>query len=203
MNNQTGLAGRTKICELLPEAVLICICAPLGHFDGESIVESPVDALNSKSSFQLSTDCLSTSSVCSNLCQQLLPSADSSRSNGRRCEHVAVTLTDLPGGFFGSLATKCSRRRLIEVHLPLSQQGWLHRSQLVPWSSEQNIIRKRTQMAEASQGFHVKAANSGRIRTRIRADGSKYVYARRARSLHAQGLHGSRARKRAQWSDVE
>lgn len=50
-------------------------------------------------------------------------------------------------------------------------------------------------MAEASQGFHVKAANTGPIRTCIQAGGSKYVYAKRARSLHAWGLHGSRARK--------
>jgi hypothetical protein len=195
IDSQTGLASRTTTCELRPEAVLICLYAPLEHCDCESNVESPIDALNSNSSFQLPTSCLAASSVCSNLCQQLLPGANSSLSHGRNCEHVAVTLTDLPGGFFGSLATKCSRRRLIEVHLPLSQQGWLHRSQLVPWLSKRSITRRRTQMAEASQGFHVKAANTGPIRTCIQAGGSKYVYAKRARSLHAWGLHGSRARK--------
>ena len=55
--------------------------------------------------------------------------------DGKTRENVAVTLTDLPGGFFGSLATKCFGRRLSEIHLSLSQQGWLQgwlrRSQLV------------------------------------------------------------------------
>ena len=135
--HQMGLASKTTTCELLPGAVLTCLCALLGQHDCEIIVWSPIRALNSNSSFQLPADCLSASSVCSNLSQQLFPGADISLFNGEKCKHAAVVVTDLPGGFFGVLATKCSRRRLIEVHLPLSQQGWLHRSQLVPWLSEQ------------------------------------------------------------------
>ncbi len=167
MDNHTGLASRTTTCDLLPAAVLTCLYAQLGHHDCITEYESPIDTLNSNSGFQLPTDRLSTSSVCSNLCQQLLPGADSSLFNGRRCEHVAATLTELPGGFFGSLATKRSRRRLIEVHLPLSQQGWLSRPQHVSWVSKKNIIQRQTQMAKESEGLHVKAANTRRIRTRV------------------------------------
>ena len=53
-------------------------------------------------------------------------------------------------------------------------------------------------MAEASQDFQVKLVNTGRISTCVQADGSKCVYAKRARSLHAWVLHGFCARKRAQ-----
>ena len=203
IDSQNGLASRMPTCESLPEAVLTCMLAPLGQFDGDILVKSPIDALNSNCSFQLSTDCLSTSSVCSNLRQQLFPGADSSFFNCGHCEYVAVTLTELPGGVLGSLATKSSRRGLIEVHLPLSQQGWFHRSQVVPCSSEQFIVRRRNQMVKASQGFQVKVANTGRISRCMQADGSMCVYAKRARSLQAWILHGSCARKRAQCSDVK
>lgn len=78
MDIHAGLAGRTTTCDLLPAAVLTCLYAQLGHHDCKTNFESPVDALDSDSSFQLPTDCLSASSVCSDLCQQLLPSADNS-----------------------------------------------------------------------------------------------------------------------------